>query len=90
LVPLTKWVSNMVFVTKKYGTIHDCIDFLDLIKVYPKDNYSTPSIVQIINECVGNEMFSFMDRFSSYNGIQIHLEDQHKIGFIFSLVHVYI
>ena len=42
-----------------------------------------PFIDQIINECAGNETFSFMDGFSGYNQINIHPEDQHKIAFIF-------
>ena len=59
-----------------------CIDFRDLNKACLKDNYPTPFIDQIIDECAGNEMFSFMDRFSDYNQISICLEDQHKTAFI--------
>ena len=81
-VPLTDWVSNLVPVDKKQGKIRVCIDFRDLNKVFPKDNYPTPFIDQIIDECVGNEIFSFMDGFSSYNLISIYPEDQHKIAFI--------
>ena len=56
--------------------------FLDLNKACPKDNYPTPFINQIIDACVGSEVFSFMDGFSGYNQIQIKLEDQHKTTFI--------
>ena len=41
-----------------------------------------PFIDQIIDACVGSEVFSFMDGFSGYNKIQIKSEDQHKIDFI--------
>ena len=41
-----------------------------------------PFIDQIIDACAGSEFFSFMDGFSSYNQIQIKLEDQHKTNFI--------
>ena len=82
LVPLTDWVSNLVPVDKKQGTIRVCIDFRDLNKACPKDNYPMPFIDQIIDECVGNEIFSFMDGFSGYNQISIHPEDQHKTAFI--------
>ena len=41
-----------------------------------------PFIDQIIDECVGNEIFSFMDRFSSYNQITIRPKYQHKTTFI--------
>ena len=57
-------------------------------KSCPKDNFPTPYIDQIINECVTSEIFSFMDGFSRYNHIQIKLKDlswgifaDHKIHF---------
>jgi hypothetical protein len=81
-VPLTKWVSNPVHVNKKQGTIHVCMDFCDLNKACPKDNFPMPFIDQILDECAGSEMFSFMDRFSGYNQIQIKPKDQHKMAFI--------
>jgi hypothetical protein len=70
-------------VNKKQGTIYVCIDFRDLNKACPKDNFLTPSIDQILNECVGSKVFSFMDEFSGYNQIHIKPEDQHKTTFIF-------
>ena len=42
-----------------------------------------PFINQFINNCNGCEVFSFMDGFSSYNQIEITLEDQHKTSFIY-------
>ena len=59
-----------------------CTDFRDLNKACPKDNYPTPFIDQIIDSCVGSEVFSFMDGFSGYNQTQIKPEDQHKTAFI--------
>ena len=41
-----------------------------------------PFIDQIIDACVGSEVFFFMDGFSRYNQIQIKSEHQHKIDFI--------
>jgi len=76
LVPLTEWVSNPIPVTKKEGNIIAfCTDFRDLNLACPKDNYPTPFIDQIIDDCAGNEIFSFMDGFSGYNQIQIKHED---------------
>ena len=63
LIALTKWVSNPVLVDKKQGMIRVCIDFHDLNKECPKDNYPTPFIDQIIYACAGSEFFSFMDGF---------------------------
>ena len=56
-VPLTEWVSNIVLVNKKQGTIRVCIDFRDLNKACPKDNFPTPHIDQIINNCAGSVIF---------------------------------
>jgi hypothetical protein len=58
------------------------MDFHDLNKACPKDNFPTPFIDQIVDECVGCEVFFFMDGFLGYNWIQIKPEDQHKTNFI--------
>ena len=81
-IPLTDWVSNIVPVTKKQGTIQVCVDYHDINRTSPKDNYPTPFIDQIIDDCVGSEIFSFMDGFSGYNQIKITPVDQHKTIFI--------
>jgi hypothetical protein len=62
-VQLMEWVSNPVPVNKKQGMIHVCMDFRDLNKAFPKDNFPTPFIDQIVDECAGCEVFSFMDGF---------------------------
>ena len=66
-VPLTEWVSNIVHVAKKQSTIRVCINFQDLNKACPKDNFPTPHIDHIIDNYVGSVIFSFMDGFSGYN-----------------------
>ena len=50
-VPLKEWVSNIVPMAKKKGTIRVCIDFQDLNKACPKDNFPIPHIDQIIDNC---------------------------------------
>ena len=64
--------------TKKQGMIRVCIDYRDINRVCPKDNYPTPYINQRIDDCVGSEIFSFMDGFSGYNQINILPADQPK------------
>ena len=81
-IALREWVSSPVPINKKQGMICVCIDFHDLNKYCPKENYPTPFIDQIIDAYAGSEVFSFMDGFSGYNQIQIKLEDQHKMAFI--------
>ena len=82
-VPLTKWVSNIVPVNKKHGTIRVCIDFQDLNWACPKDNFPTLYIDQIIDNCVRSVIFSFMDVFSGYNHIEILPSNQHNSTFIY-------
>jgi hypothetical protein len=68
-IQLTQWVSNPILVNKKQGMICVCMDFRDLNKACSKDNFPTPFIDQIDNECVGFEVLYFMDGFSGYNKI---------------------
>ena len=82
-IPLTEWVSNIVPIDKKHGTIRVCVDYHDINRACPKYNYPTPFIDQIIDECAGSEIYSLMDGFSGYNQINILPADQHKTAFIY-------
>jgi hypothetical protein len=81
-VALTEWVSNPVPIDKKGGSIRVCVDYRDINKACPKDNFPTPFVDQIVDDCAGSEIFSLMDGFSGYNQINIAPEDQHKTTFI--------
>ena len=81
-IPLANWDSNIVPIMKKQGTIRVCADYRDVNQAFPKDNYPTPFIDHIIDECAGCEIFSFMDGFFGYNQINILPEDQSKTTFI--------
>jgi hypothetical protein len=81
-VALTEWVSNPVPIDKKGGSIHVCFDYRDINKACPKDNFPTPFVDQIVDDCVESEIFSLMDGFSGYNQINIAPEDQHKTASI--------
>jgi hypothetical protein len=82
LVALTEWVSNPVPIDKKGGNIPVCVDYRDINKECPKENFPTPFVDQIVNDYVGSEIFSLMDGFSGYNQINISPEDQQKTAFI--------
>lgn len=75
LVSNTSLISNPVPILKKQGTINVYIDFQYLNKACLKDNFPTHFIDQIIKECVGHKIFSFMDGFSRYNQISIFFAD---------------
>ena len=57
-VPLMEWVSNPISMDKKQGVIHICTDFRNLNRACPKDNFPTPFIDQILDECAGSEVLS--------------------------------
>jgi len=61
------WLSNIVPVKKKNEQIRCCVDFRNLNKACPKDEFSLPNMDLLIDSTVGSTMFSFMDGFSGYN-----------------------
>ncbi|KAH9327185.1 hypothetical protein KI387_007363 [Taxus chinensis] len=81
-VDYSQWVSNIVPVLKKNGKIHICIDFQDINKACPKDDFLLPSIDVIVDATTGFELLSLMDGFSGYNQIKISEQDQAKTTFI--------
>ena len=63
----SKWLENVVPVTKKDGEIRICIDFRNLNRVSLKDNYPLPNMDHILQRAVGSQHLSMLDGFSGYN-----------------------
>ena len=63
-------------VRKANGKWRMCVDFTDLNKACPKDNYPLPCIDQLVDSTAGHRLLSFMDAFSGYN--QIKMDEQIK------------
>ena len=59
------WLSNIVPVKKKNGQIKCCVDFRNLNRVCPKDEFPLLNMDLLIDSAAGNAMFSFMDGLSS-------------------------
>ncbi|GAU47711.1 hypothetical protein TSUD_177160 [Trifolium subterraneum] len=51
-------------------------------EVCPKDVYPLPSIDQLLDNASGYGLLSFMDAYSGYNQIRMHLEDEEKTAFM--------
>lgn len=66
------WLANPVLVKKPNGTWQLCIDFTDLNKVCPKDNFRMPHIDHLFDNTVSHELMMFMDVFAGY-----HQEDNY-------------
>ena len=58
-----KWLSNIVPMKKKNGHIRCCLDFHNLNKACPKDEFPLPNIDLLINLATRSFMFSFMDEY---------------------------
>jgi hypothetical protein len=76
------WVSNIVPVEKKNtGKIRICLDFRNLNRATPKDEYPMFVADLLIDSASGNKVISFLDDNASYNQIFMAKEDVSKIAF---------
>ena len=62
-----QWVANIVPVSKKDGKVRMCVDYWDLNRASPKDNFPLPHIDTLVDNTTKHFLFSFMDEFSGYN-----------------------
>jgi hypothetical protein len=62
-----EWVSNIVPVEKESGKLRVCIDFRNLNRATPKDEYPMPIAYTLINNASGNRIISFLDGNAGYN-----------------------
>jgi hypothetical protein len=77
-----KWISNIVLVEKKGPSkIRVCIDFRNLNRPTPEDEYPIPITDIIINDALGRKVLSFLDGNAGYNQIFMANEDMYKMGF---------
>ncbi|RVW68713.1 Retrovirus-related Pol polyprotein from transposon 17.6 [Vitis vinifera] len=82
VVEYPEWLANVVPVPKKDGKVRVCVDFRDLNKASPKDDFPLPHIDLLVDGTAGHSMLSFMDGFSGYNQILMAPEDMEKTAFI--------
>jgi hypothetical protein len=57
-----------------------CIDFCNLNKATPKDEYPMPIADMLINNASGDRVISFLDGNASYNQIFMAKEDMSKMA----------
>ena len=68
-------------VKKKNGKVRICVDFRDLNKACPKDEFPLPNMDVLIDSTSNHGIFSFMDGFSGYNQIKMATKDAEKTAF---------
>ena len=59
-----------------------CIDYIDLNEASPKDSFPLSHIDQISDFVAGHGILSFLDAFSGYHQIPMHLPAAEKTTFI--------
>jgi hypothetical protein len=59
-----------------------CIDFTDLNKACPKDEFPLPRIDSLVDAAATSELMSLLDWYSGYHQIRTQKEDEPKTSFI--------
>jgi hypothetical protein len=59
-----------------------CIDFIDLNKAWPKDEFPLPRIDSLIDATATSELMSLLDCYSGYHQVWMKKEDKPKTRFI--------
>jgi len=82
VIKYPQWVSNIVVVPKKDDKIRVCVDFKDLNKASPNDDFHLLHIDVLVDNAARSSTYSFMDGFSRYNQIKMAEEDKEKTTFV--------
>jgi hypothetical protein len=75
-------LANPVLVKKLNGKWRMCVDFMDLNKMCPKDDFPLPRIDQLVDSTAGCELMSFLDAYSGYHQIHMNPANIPKTAFI--------
>jgi hypothetical protein len=68
-VTYLEWLDNTVMVKKANGKWRMCIDFTDLNKACPKDEFPLPRIDSLVDAAGTSELMSLLDCYSGYHQI---------------------
>ena len=67
---ISPWVSPVLFVKKKDGTLKMCIDYQELNKATIKNKYPLPKIDDLFYQLQGSSLFSKIDLHSGYHRVR--------------------
>ena len=82
MVEYPEWLANVVPVPKKDSKVRVCVDFRDLNKASPKDDFPLPHIDMLVDSMADHSMLSFMDEFFGYSQALMAPKDMEKMSFI--------
>lgn len=77
-----QWVTNIVLIPKNDDKVRMCVDYRDLNKASPKDDFLLPYIDVLVDNTTKFSVFSFMDGFFGYNQVKMAPEDMENTIFI--------
>ncbi|KAG9453148.1 hypothetical protein H6P81_006052 [Aristolochia fimbriata] len=80
-VKYLSWIANIVPVKKKNGKIQVCVDFRDLNKACPKDDFLLPITELMVDATKRHEVLSFMEGSSGYKQIRMDPKDEEMTAF---------
>ncbi|KAL4030390.1 hypothetical protein IC575_008626 [Cucumis melo] len=78
---VSPWGAPVLFVKKKDGSMHLCIDYRELNKVIVKNRYPLPRIDDLFDQLQGATIFSKIDLRSGYHQLRIRDSDIPKTAF---------
>ena len=81
-MPGSEWVSNVVLVRTRDGSLRHCIDYRRLNSLTVKANYPLPRIDTCLESLGGNAYFSTLDMRSSYWQVPMAEKDIEKTCFV--------
>lgn len=65
-------MASIVSVPKSNGKVRMCVDFQDLNKACPNDDFPHHNIDMIVDNTATHALISFVDGFAGYNQIKMH------------------
>jgi hypothetical protein len=81
-VTYPEWLANTIMVKKANGKWRMCIDFTNINKACPKDEFPLPRIDSLADATPTLELMSLLDWYSGYHQIWMKKDDEPKTSFI--------
>ncbi|CAA0832652.1 Uncharacterized mitochondrial protein AtMg00860, partial [Striga hermonthica] len=78
---VSSWGAPVLFVKKKDGSMHMCIDYRELNTLTVQNKYPLPRIEDLFNQLKGANVLSKIDLRSGYHQLKIHESDISKTAF---------
>ncbi|GJR01740.1 putative reverse transcriptase domain-containing protein [Tanacetum coccineum] len=75
------WGASVLFVKKKDGSFHMCIDYRELNKLTVKNRCPLPRIDDLFDQLQGSTVYSKIDLRSGYHQLRVRKEDIPKTAF---------